>query len=266
MLRVPDRSLPEPAAGRLREYQQEIDTVAVYADRIAEAKRKYRNRKSNATFQEIRRTLRAMCGGIRRCMYCEDSPADEIEHFRPKDLYPEVVFVWSNLLYTCGPCNGNKGGRFYVFAESDGRYVDVTRARGAEVTPPAPGEPVLINPRTDDPLGLLTLDLCGTFRFSPRAQRGRRDHNRAQRTIEVLHLNADFLVESRRNKFNDLLGLLERYARERDASSPSGILDGIKRAISSCPHPTVWAEMKRQRRSFSRIDRLFDHSPEALDW
>ncbi len=108
MLRVPDRSLPKPAAERLQEYQQEIDAVAAYADRVAAAKRKYSNRKSNSTFQDVRRTLQAMCGIIRRCMYCEDSMADEIEHFRPKDLYPEAVFDWPNFLYTCGPCNGNK--------------------------------------------------------------------------------------------------------------------------------------------------------------
>ena len=30
-------------------------------------------------------------------MYCEDAPADEVEHFQPKDLYPEFVFSLEEL-------------------------------------------------------------------------------------------------------------------------------------------------------------------------
>ena len=33
-----------------------------------------------------------MCAGAKRCMYCEDSAADEVEHHLPKNLYPEFVF------------------------------------------------------------------------------------------------------------------------------------------------------------------------------
>ena len=64
---------------------------------------KSRNRKENRTFAAVRKELADLCSGSRRCMYCDDSVADEVEHFRPKDLYPEVVFAWMNYLYACGP-------------------------------------------------------------------------------------------------------------------------------------------------------------------
>ena len=269
MLRIPDRDLPKPAAARLLEYQREVDAVVAYAERVSEAKRSFasRNRKSNSTFRAVRETLQTMCGATGRCMYCEDSMADEIEHFKPKDLYPEAVFLWPNLLYACGPCNGSKRHRFLIFSTSGDKPLDITRASGAEVLPPVAGVPVLINPREDYPLDLLALDLHDTFRFLPRARRGTREHDRARLTIEVLNLNRrDIVLEARRVAFESLMGLLDRYAHEKDAGGSAATLDGIKTGVLSCPHPTVWAEMKRQRQRFLRIDQLFNRSPEALDW
>lgn len=110
MIRLPDWQLPSEALTKLAEYQQEIDALPDYAARVERAKAswKTRNRKGDPTFDAVKQSLTEMCSGARRCAYCEDSLADEVEHFRPKDLYPEVVFAWANYLYTCGPCNGPK--------------------------------------------------------------------------------------------------------------------------------------------------------------
>lgn len=82
----------------LNDYQKDVDTKLDYAQRVSAAKRlfKLRNISKNKTFQLVRATLDKMCSGARRCCYCEDSCADEVEHIRPKDLYPELVFVWEN--------------------------------------------------------------------------------------------------------------------------------------------------------------------------
>ncbi len=269
MLRVPERSLPEPAAERLREYQRDVDAVEVYADRVAAGKGSFRsrNRKTNRTLRTIREILKAMCGGTGRCMYCEDSMADEIEHFKPKDLYPEAVFLWPNLLYACGPCNGTKRNRFYVFATTDDEIVDVTRAVGSEILPPVSGEPVLIDPRHEDPLALLALDLRGTFRFIPRARRGTRDYERAAHTIKILDLNGrDFLLEARRQAFESLIALLKRYVDEKREGGSSEALGRIRNTITTYHHPTVWVEVKRQRQHIDGLVRLFEQSPEALKW
>jgi len=48
-----------------------------------------------------------------KCCYCEcniqeESKYMEVEHFHPKQLYPEKVVEWENLLPSCKRCNGNK--------------------------------------------------------------------------------------------------------------------------------------------------------------
>src|SRR2546426_12783509 len=116
MVQIEPVELPAHAKQALQRYQAEVDAESGYERRveIADAKFKTYNRKSNSAFEQIKDTLDAMCSGARRCMYCEDSAADEIEHHRPKNLYPELAFAWENYLYACGPCNGPKNNRFAV--------------------------------------------------------------------------------------------------------------------------------------------------------
>lgn len=49
----------------------------------------------------------------KKCAYCEcniseESKYMEVEHFECKDIYPDKVVVWENLLPACKRCNGNK--------------------------------------------------------------------------------------------------------------------------------------------------------------
>src|SRR5437016_3624190 len=107
MIRIPDCPLPDHARGKLQLYQSQIDGYTDYAQRVQSAKADFAryNISSREPFKTIHNTLTALCCGARRCMYCEDSCADEVEHFRPKDLYPEACFVWENYLFSCGRCN-----------------------------------------------------------------------------------------------------------------------------------------------------------------
>jgi uncharacterized protein (TIGR02646 family) len=47
-----------------------------------------------------------------KCAFCESVPGEsgypEIDHFKPKSLYPSNVFDWDNLLPVCKKCNLNK--------------------------------------------------------------------------------------------------------------------------------------------------------------
>jgi len=47
-----------------------------------------------------------------KCAFCECKPGEsgniEVEHFRPKSIYPELTFEWSNFLPCCRKCNGRK--------------------------------------------------------------------------------------------------------------------------------------------------------------
>ena len=114
MLKMRNAQLPQTACNKLAEYQADVDAQSTYKAQVVRAKSRFslRNRKTNVAFVAVRDKLTKMCSGARRCMYCEDSVADEVEHFKPKDLYPEVVFAWMNYLYACGPCNGPKNNQF----------------------------------------------------------------------------------------------------------------------------------------------------------
>jgi 5-methylcytosine-specific restriction endonuclease McrA len=106
MIRLAHIDLPPDIVKKLHGYQQAVNKGATYADHVALAKRHFgqRNRTDNKTFEAVKYSLTELCSGARRCCYCEDSVADEVEHIKPKDLYPEFVFVWENYLYACGPC------------------------------------------------------------------------------------------------------------------------------------------------------------------
>jgi uncharacterized protein (TIGR02646 family) len=269
MIQLPDLALDPGAAAQLAAWQSEINTLPSYSDRVAQGKAKFtdRNTARNATFGHVRRKLAEMCQGARRCAYCEDSVADEVEHIKPKDLYPEEVFAWGNYVYACGPCNGPKNNRFEVLSHPPLQRIDVTRRRGAPVVPPLAGVPALINPRAEDPLHFLSLDLMNTFIFLPAYGLDPAEKLRAEYTLEVLHLNdRDYLIQNRRTAFGTYRDRLTQYIAARDQGEPQATLDQRVSELQRVGHQTVWREMKRQRSNYSLLTQLFSRAPEALAW
>lgn len=39
------------------------------------------------------------------CGYCEKRARGEVDHFRPKSKFPELVYEWSNWVFACHTCN-----------------------------------------------------------------------------------------------------------------------------------------------------------------
>ena len=269
MVHLPDPGLDPGATGRLNEYQGHVDEAGSYAARVVRAKESFsqRNKSSNPTFRKVRESLTRMCSGAQRCVYCEDSVGDEVEHIEPKDLYPCLVFVWTNYVYACGRCNGGKSNKFAVIQED--RLVDVTRPQGASVVPPAPGTPArtpaFLNPRVENPLDFLDLDLDGTFLGLARDDLPDIDRERTEFTIETLKLNRDVLLQARATAFASYRARLHEYVSRREvtgAEELGGLVDNLK----TMPHVTVWAEMKRQRLFLPDLEELFSRAPEALHW
>ena len=265
MVHLPDPGLDPDATRSLNEYQKQVDAAGSYEDRVASAKAWFsrRNKHSNRTFRKVRESLTRMCSGAQRCVYCEDSVGDEVEHIQPKDLYPCLVFVWANYVYACGRCNGGKSNKFAVI--SGDRVVDVTRSRGGPVVPPEPGAPAFLNPRVEDPLGFLALDLEGTFMVLSRDDLPTIARKRTEFTIETLKLNRDVLLEARRTAFGSYRARLHEYVSMRDVATAEELgrlVDGLR----AMPHVTVWAEMKRQCSFVPDLDQLFSSAPEALGW
>lgn len=269
MIRLEILPLENRFHATLRRWQAEIDGIAHYADRVAEGKTKFsaRNTVNNATFRHVKVVLTRMCQGARRCAYCEDSVADEVEHIRPKDLYPEAVFDWENYLYACGPCNGPKNNQFAVLNGHPAQLVDVTRARGTAITPPRAGLPALVNPRVEDPLHFLFLDLLNTFAFDVRLGISGPDAIRARYTIEILRLNErDYLVDARREAFGNYRARLKEYLEDKEAGASQADLDRRRDELRKAGHRTVWREMQRQHQNYSPLAMLFAAAPEALNW
>jgi len=193
--------------------------------------------------------------------------ADEVEHIAPKDLYPEAVFSWDNYLYACGPCNGPKNSRFAVLAGNPLQLIDVSRARGGAVTSPQVGAHALINPRVENPLQFLFLDLLNTFAFLPMQGLSATDVIRVNYTIEVLRLNdRDYLVDARRTAFGTYRARLREYVEEKAAGAAQSALDLRRDELLKVGHQTVWREMQRQHHNYQPLTDLFNFAPEALHW
>ena len=167
MLQLPETNLDQKWQNYLDTWQQEINAIEPHSEKVAQAKAKYENRTGTATFKNIRETLKTMCSGNRRCCYCEDSCADEVEHILPKSLYPKRVFIWKNYLYSCGLCNSKKNNHYAVIVGNE--IQPITRKKNDPIVPPPAGKGVFINPRIENPLDSLELDLGddldGTFFF-----------------------------------------------------------------------------------------------------
>lgn len=268
MIQLSPQALPSEIAQELQRYQQEIDAIPTYAERVQQGKDAFRqrNKSTNRVFKIVRETLASMCSGSCRCMYCEDSCADEVEHIKAKDLYPEFVFVWENYLYACGPCNGGKNNTFAVFDQQTGNMLVVTRKHNDPVIPPAAGDDVLINPREENPLRYLALDLRNTFEFQPLPGLTARDRDRAIFTRDTLALNRDILVVARRHAYGSYRARLREYIAERERNTPTPLLNLLIESLQRLQHPTVWREMQRQQHILPDLSSLFAQAPEALNW
>lgn len=265
MIKLSNTRLATATSARLRDWQLEVDQSGDYAKKVAAAKEKFSRRTGNAAFDDIRLALERMCRGPRRCGYCEDSVADEVEHIKPKDLYPELVFVWSNYLYTCGQCNRGKNNQFAIFTRA-GMFKDITRLRNAPVISPEKGDPALFNPRREDAMQWIQLDLR-SFYFVPLAVPGSREFTRAEYTINVLKLNSRaYLVRDRKNAHGNYRARLVEYIVRREQGVSRTHLNRLRDGLRGESHPTVWLEMKRQHTAILELNDLFTEAPEALNW
>lgn len=268
MIKV-DHDLPARNRATLARWQKEIGRLPTYEARVEEAKKTWtrRNTKQNRTFEVIKGALTEMCSGARRCCYCEDSCADEVEHVKPKSLYPDLAYAWHNYLYACGRCNGQKNAKFAVFPGTDDACRVVTRKRNAPVVPPTPGEPVLLDPRSDNPLDFLELGLRDTFYFLPIAMPQSREFRRADYTIMTLGLNIrDELVAARREAFESYRARLSEYVSGQEQGKTARYLQRQIRALQAMQHPFVWAEMKRSSGRRQDLEVLFKAVPAAFKW
>lgn len=111
----PRPALPAATAARL---QSDTAAIARSADPKAEAGRRYGNARDAQWFAPVIDALKAMAGPGGHCMWCSSSESSQVEHYRPKAVYPALALSWDNYLWACGVCNSvYKGDRFPTGAE-----------------------------------------------------------------------------------------------------------------------------------------------------
>lgn len=248
----------------LRSLQQQVDAAATYPDQVALAASKWASKQKDL-FQRVRDELAKSCPGARRCNYCEDSAADEIEHIRPKSWFPDQTFQPDNYLFSCGPCNSPKGNAYAVVTAA-GQLDEAVRTRRGPVVPPPVGQEALLHPRYDNALDYLVLDLTNTFHFRPRQGLSTVDYLRADYTIRVLGLNKrDLLPEAREEAFKDFSGRLANYHLASRAGATPAELAQQQAEVLKKQHISVWREMQRQA-SAPWLQPLFALVPGADQW
>lgn len=274
MIKIQNLQPEQTTLEKLSEFQSEIDCLPDFSEKVEKAKKLFpqKNKKGNSTFNDVKKTLTLMCSGARRCMYCEDSVGDEVEHIKPKTLYPEKCFDWNNYLYACGTCNGPKNNNYAIF-DTNGGFVNISPAKGQTPTQPPAGTDVLINPRIDNPLDYCILDLKNTFKFVVVAT-DFKEKKRAEYTFnEVLRLNErEYLRKARQNAYENFKSRLHRYCDRKAKTAAQDELIKIIDGIKTEAHPTVWKEMQRYKNNGwlssvdTELDAMFDECPEALSW
>ncbi|MEM6262512.1 MAG: hypothetical protein AAGI38_08400 [Bacteroidota bacterium] len=262
------RLYPPRLSGRtlaaLKKYQQEIDLLPDHKEQVAKAKESWKTKTRDKPFEEVKEKLTEMCAGARRCCYCEDSVADEIEHIYPKTRFPDKTFVWDNYLYAYGSCNRPKSNDFAIF---DAKGNPINLASLDPNLPPPIGLPLLINPREEDPFDYLILDLSGTFFFVPIIfDKSDIIHKRGNYSITLLKLNRDDIAKGRKEAYGDYRARLREYIIRRDGGATKKEKDELIEGIKTKQHPAVWEEMKRQHKQIGELEALFDAAPEALAW
>lgn len=262
MRQLPDEVPPPDLQASLNEARDELERVGDYAARVQATEQHWKNARTRVV-KPVRAVLRSMCGEAEPCCYCESSIGAQVEHVRPKSLYPELTFDWLNLLLVCGGCNSIKNAGFAVLIE--GRAVKVAR-RSGPIVPPLAGPMALVDLRREDPLDFFELNLeLGVIR--PRRRLDELGLERAKFTRKLLNLNRDPLPTWRVQACGTFKARLEQYISRRAQDPMNPALAALKAELLRLPHQMVWREMKRQHLTASLdLRELFAHAPEALDW
>ena len=269
MIQTPKNISPSSTSlSFLSKWQKIIDKESTYELQVLKAKNTWG--KSNKTMDDVKSKLRQMSNNTSRCNYCEDSYSDEIEHIYPKDLYPEKTYVWDNYIYACGPCNGPKSNKFSLI-NSNNELIDITPPRikpeNYVYTRPPKLPAALINPRDEDPLHYLMLDIITTFYFVPTPNLTPFEEKKAKFTIEVLRLNErEYLVEARKQAYGNFISRIKEYKQAKIDSRSQNELDQMKSNLLRLNHITVWEEIKRSRNHIPEITNLFNSIPEVINW
>ena len=192
------RQLPKrmrlPRALR-KDLADETDAITAHANPPSEAERRFNNARKTKWFSPVVEKLKKLSGKGQRCMLCSGSESSDVEHYRPKKVaaFAHLAMTWENFLWSCTPCNRNKGTRFPPDTEPGGR---------------------IVNPLEENVWTFFFIDEFGilTPRYDPAS--GSLDQ-RAVTTRDFLDLNREAVQESRKMRVDDLKGQVREALKLR---------------------------------------------------
>jgi len=141
-----------------------------------------------------------------KCAYCEKNISDDpqnIEHYRPKNIYYWLAYSWDNLLLCCSKCNSSKKDKFDTkkpkvkYNNEEYKNIHTLGLKYDNIE-----EPMFINPEREDILDDILFNPDGTI-YS--------NNKRVQYTIDNCNLNRTTLVQNRVSVLNDFKKLFELY-------------------------------------------------------
>lgn len=124
------------------------------------------------------------------CAYCEELCKGEVDHFRPKSRFPELVYEWSNWLFACHDCNHLKGGDW-----PRGGYIDPCAESRAE------------HPENHFDFDLLSGEIL------PKNGISKSRRQKAFRTIEDIDLNAYHHLKKRLQRIRLISEIIDALPR-----------------------------------------------------
>lgn len=134
-----------------------------------------------------------------KCAYCESKVAHiypgDVEHILPKSIFPDKVFLWENLTFSCYICNNNKR-----------EYHSTT----------AP----LLNPYVDDPGEHLRAYGPSIFH--------KNSSIKGEMTVTKLKLNRMPVTERRKDRLESLNHLINLWRSENDPGRKTILEEQIK--------------------------------------
>jgi len=180
MRTLPQRpTLPETTTKRM---QKEADAILASSDQKQEAERRHNNARKTIWYASVVKALKDMSGVGERCMFCSGSESSQVEHFKPKAVFPEEAMMWDNLLWVCGICNQSKGDRFPPYTGPGGQIID---------------------PTIENVWDFFFIDEYGNLTPKWRTDLNSLDP-RAKSTVENLALDRDALQQTRQQRIEDL--------------------------------------------------------------
>lgn len=135
-----------------------------------------------------------------KCAYCEQRiERFDIEHYRPKSIYYWLTYSWDNLLYCCPACNQKKSNNFPVdkekatFSKQDSKDFHNLRNKYDRLE-----QPLLINPEKEDVSSQIKFGKNGEIIIDDNT------NFRLETTVECMDLNRDYLLNSRKQIYDEL--------------------------------------------------------------